>query len=346
MKSDADLQKKIAGQRCSHCPVSGGLPLNTGSGRPFVISNCMVNFLPLIMIKKYDAIREWYDGYQFGNAEVYCPWDVVCHCRKLLADPSLRPQNYWINTSDNEIVKKFIQSAESRTTKNEIERLIAGEEIEKEIHAELTYKDMYASIENIWSVLFMTGYLTQRGKPDGVYFHLAIPNLEIRNIFTTQIMALFQNNVKQDGVTLERFCSALEHGAASEAEECFASYLRKTISIRDTFVRKKTKENFYHGMLLGILGLKENWIVSSNRETGEGYSDIFVETEHSELGMILEIKYAQDGNLEHSAKEALEQIESLHYTERLQTEGIRKIYKYGIACYLKNCRIVMAEEQK
>lgn len=293
----------------------------------------------------YEDIREWYDGYQFGNAEVYCPWDVICHCRKLCLDPQISPQNYWINTSSNEVVRKFIQSSENRTTKREIERLIAGEEIVKEIHQELTYKDMYASIENIWSVLFMTGYLTQRGKPDGTFFRLAIPNMEIRNIFTSQIMSFFQETVKKDGVTLERFCYALEHGDAGAAEECFTAYLKKTISIRDTFARKKTKENFYHGMLLGILGLKENWVVSSNREMGEGYSDILVETD-SDRGMILEIKYAHNENLAQACQEALNQIEIRHYADELRDEGIEKIYKYGIACYLKKCRVVVEEQER
>ena len=293
----------------------------------------------------YEDIREWYDGYQFGNAEVYCPWDVICHCRKLCLDPQISPQNYWINTSSNEVVRKFIQSSENRTTKREIERLIAGEEIVKEIHQELTYKDMYASIENIWSVLFMTGYLTQRGKPDGTFFRLAIPNMEIRNIFTSQIMSFFQEIVKKDGVTLERFCYALEQGDAGAAEECFTAYLKKTISIRDTFARKKTKENFYHGMLLGILGLKENWVVSSNREMGEGYSDILVETD-SDRGMILEIKYAHNGNLAQACQEALNQIEIRHYADELRDEGIEKIYKYGIACYLKKCRVVVEEQER
>ena len=164
--------------------------------------------------------------------------------------------------------------------------------------------------------------------------------MEIRNIFTSQIMSFFREKVKKDGATLERFCYALEYGDAATAEECFTAYLKKTISIRDTFVRKKTKENFYHGMLLGILGLKENWVVSSNREMGEGYSDILVETD-SERGMILEIKYAHDGNLDQACQEALEQIETRRYADELQDEGIEKIYKYGIACYLKKCRVVV-----
>ena len=224
---------------------------------------------------KYQQVKEWYDGYQFGNVEVYCPWDVMNYCVTLLADPNAEPQNYWINTSSNEVVRRFIRESDnSGTIRREIEELVAGECIIKELHQELTYEDMYQTVDNIWSVLFTTGYLTQRGRSEGNIFRLAIPNREIRNIFTTQIMQLFRENVKKDGELLNRFCEALENGNTESAEKCFGEYLRKTISIRDTSVRKEMKENFYHGVLLGILGIKENWIVRSNRESGEGYSDI------------------------------------------------------------------------
>lgn len=289
----------------------------------------------------YAAIKEWYDGYRFGDTEVYCPWDVLCYCRKLLSDPELRPQNYWINISSNDIVKKFIQRSENQTTKREIERLVAGEEIVKELHPELTYQDMYATIENLWSVLFTTGYLTQRGKPDGNLYRLAIPNMEIRNIFTTQIMEYFKESIKKDGETLNRLCTALENGQADKVEECFTAYLKKTISIRDTFVQRKLKENFYHGMLLGILGMKDSWVISSNREAGDGYSDIIAETEDSEIGIIIEVKYAHDGNLEKYSQEALDQIRTTRYDEELRENGVGKILRYGIACYLKRCRVVM-----
>ena len=295
--------------------------------------------------QSYGSIREWYDGYRFGNVDVYCPWDVLNHCQKLLADPSVQPQNYWINTSSNDVVRRFIEKSDSGMTRQEIEALIAGEEIEKEICQELTYQDMYANIENIWSVLFMTGYLTYHGKPENNRFCLAIPNLEIRNIFTTQIMDYFRKNVQADGKTLKSFCDALEQGDDETVEEILQQYLKKTISIRDTFVQKQMKENFYHGILLGILGIKERWAVSSNRESGDGYSDIVVETENSEKGMILELKYAQDGNLEQACRKALAQTTEVHYAEILEDQGINEILCYGISFYKKSC-MVMCKKQK
>ena len=290
---------------------------------------------------KYQQAKEWYDGYQFGNVEVYCPWDVMNYCVTLLADPNAEPQNYWINTSSNEAVRRFIRESDnSGTIRREIEGLVAGECIIKELHQELTYEDMYQTVDNIWSVLFTTGYLTQRGRSEGNIFRLAIPNREIRNIFTTQIMQLFRENVKKDGELLNRFCEALENENTESAEKCFGEYLRKTISIRDTSVRKEMKENFYHGVLLGILGIKENWIVRSNRESGEGYSDILIETDDTAMGIVIEMKYAEDGNLQKAAEKALKQIESKQYEEALYDEGIEQILRYGIACYKKRCKIL------
>ena len=290
----------------------------------------------------YETMKEWYDGYQFGNAEVYCPWDVICHSSELCTDNSAQPQNYWSNTSSNEAVKRFIQGADVGTTKNEIERLVAGEVIKKEIHQELTYKDVYNSIDNIWSVLFTTGYLTQRGKPERKAFNLAIPNMEIREIFTDQIMEFFKENIKKNGNAVIAFCDALKNGDAEKAEEVFSDYLRKTISIRDTFVKKPMKENFYHGILLGLLSYKDTWIISSNKEAGDGYSDILVRSEDEEFGIVIEVKYAEDGKLEHACREALRQIEFKRYKEALQEEGMKHILEYGIACYKKRCKIILA----
>ena len=197
---------------------------------------------------KYGSIKEWYDGYRFGNVDVYCPWDVVSHLRSLRTNREAIPQNYWINTSSNAEVKEFIGQSKNLTTKREIERLMAGESITKTIHPELTYKEMYESIENIWSVLFATGYLTQSGQVDVRTFKLRIPNLEIRDIFKTQIMEYFKESVAKDGDRLGRFCEALKNGEEKKVEDIFESYLKKTISIRDTFVRKEMKENFYHGI--------------------------------------------------------------------------------------------------
>ena len=205
---------------------------------------------------------------------------------------------------------------------------------------ELTYKELYESIDNIWSVLFLTGYLTQQGEPQGDVFRLVIPNLEIRNIFTRQIMEFFKETVRRDGESVNFFCEALKNGDAKEVEKQFQGYLRKTISIRDTFVKKKMKENFYHGILLGLLGFKENWIISSNRESGTGYSDILIEIEEDELGIVIEVKYPDNGNLEAGCKDALEQIKRKQYIEQLQDAGMRKILKYGIACYKKQCKVL------
>lgn len=286
----------------------------------------------------YESIKNWYDGYHFGNVDVYCPWDVICHCRKLLADFGAKPQNYWMNTSSNDIVKKIIERTDNQTTKREIERLVAGEEVVKELHQELTYEEMYSSIDNIWSVLFTTGYLTQRGRADGNTFRLVIPNMEIRSIYTSQIMNWFKENAAKDGETLELLCDAFLQGNAAKVEEYFTAYLKKTISIRDTFSRKNLKENFFHGILLGILGMKEQWAVFSNRETGDGYSDIMIETD-DETGIIIEVKYAHDGNLDAGCKEALQQIDDTRYEEELRDEGMERILKYGIACYKKRCKV-------
>ncbi len=294
--------------------------------------------------KHLETVKTWYDGYRFGNVDVYCPWDVLNYCDVLRKDPQAQPQNYWMNTSGNDAVRFFVEKAKNQTTKREIERLIAGEEITKEIRQELTYKEMYQNIENVWSVLFTTGYLTQRGRAEGNRLRLVIPNLEIRNIFTEQIMEYFKAQVKEDGYALNQFCDALEKGDAQKVEKYFEEYLRKTVSIRDTFVNRPMKENFYHGILLGILGVKDSWGISSNREMGDGYSDIVVETEDSSVGIILEVKYAHDGNLEESCQKALDQIEKTRYSEELKYEGVEKILKYGIACYKKRCRVMSSSE--
>ena len=290
----------------------------------------------------YEEIKRWYDGYQFGNAEVYCPWDVLNHCDRIRNEPHVQPENYWINTSSNDAVKRFIQESANLTTKREIERLVAGEVVTKEIHQELTYAEIYQTIDNIWSLLFTTGYLTQRGRAEGRRMKLAIPNLEIRDIYVTQIMELFKENVREDGNMLNRFCDALQNGDAENVEKIFTEYLRKTISIRDTAVRTEMKENFYHGVLLGILGVKTRWGISSNREMGEGYADILAEPETGDMGIIIEVKYAHDGDLDGACKEALKQIEYTKYEDDLEDDGVENILKYGIACYKKRCRAMLA----
>lgn len=292
---------------------------------------------------RYGEVKEWYDGYQFGNVGVYCPWDVINYCDTLKADPDAQPRNYWLNTSSNEAVRRFIRESDNAATRREIEKLVAGEVITKEIHQELTYKDMYDSIDNMWSVLFTTGYLTRRGRPDGDIFQLVIPNVEIRKIFTSQIMEFFKESVPKNGEALKNFCQALRDGDAEGVEKQLGEYLRKTISIRDTFVKKQMKENFYHGILIGILGFEDTWSVSSNKESGDGYSDILVETDDGETGIILELKYAEDGKLDVCCQEALEQIDVKHYEEELLDEGVAHILKYGIAFYKKRCRVMVAD---
>ncbi len=291
----------------------------------------------------YEAVKRWYDGYQFGNVGVYCPWDVLNHCDRIRSSPDVQPENYWINTSSNDAVKRFIQKSANAATKREIENLVAGGVITKEIHQELTYPEIYETVDNIWSLLFTTGYLTQRGKAEGRQMKLAIPNREIRDIFETQIMEFFKENVKKDGEMLTRFCDALQKGDAENVEKLFAEYLRKTISIRDTAVRTEMKENYYHGILIGILGVKDRWGISSNREMGEGYADILAEPDTGDLGIIIEVKYAHDGDLDGACKEALKQIEYTRYEDDLADDGVENILKYGIACYKKRCKVVLAE---
>lgn len=294
--------------------------------------------------ESHEAAKKWYDGYRFGTADIYCPWDVLNYCDSLLDDKEAQPENYWINTSSNDAVKRFIQESENAVTKREIERLVEGEVITKEIHQELTYPEMYKTIDNIWSLLFTTGYLTQRGKSEGRQMKLAIPNLEIRDIFVTQIMEFFKENVREDGKMLNHFCDALQNGDAERVETIFTEYLRRTISIRDTSVRRDLKENFYHGVLLGILGVKSRWGISSNREMGEGYADILAEPDTGDMGIIIEVKYAHDGNLHAACGEALKQIEHTGYEDDLQDDGVKNILKYGIACYKKRCKVMLAEK--
>lgn len=295
--------------------------------------------------EKYQTVKDWYDGYRFGNVDVYCPWDVISYCDDLLDNPEAEPKNYWSNTSSNDVVRHFIGTLDARGTKREMEALIAGESVTKEIHEELTYNNLYDSMENIWSVLFMTGYLTYRGNPSGGSYPLVIPNMEIRNIYRDQIMEMFVKNVAGDGAYFRSFCDALKSGDAPEVEKLFSGYLRRTVSIRDTFVRKPTKENFYHGILLGILGYKTDWYVRSNRESGDGFSDISIEIEDEGIGIIIEVKYAEKSRMEAVCREALRQMESTGYAEQLREDDCNTILKYGIACWKKQCRVMVETEK-
>ena len=293
--------------------------------------------------KYYETVKEWYDGYRFGNVDVYCPWDVINFCSDHLADPGLEPKNYWANTSGNSVISHFIDSVgkPQKLTRMELEQLVNGGIVQKEINSELTYKELYSSIDNLWSTLFMTGYLTQRGESSGNRYNLVIPNREIRNIITNHILKMFKENVKDDGKTVSDLCDALLNKNPEKVELIFTEYMKKTISIRDTFARKPTKENFYHGLLLGILGFKENWSVMSKRESGDGFGDILIRIEDEDVGIVIEVKYADDGNLQGECEKALQQIIDIRYTEALEQEGIHTIIKYGIACYRKKCKVLM-----
>ena len=293
--------------------------------------------------KYYETVKEWYDGYRFGNVDVYCPWDVINFCSDHLADPGLEPKNYWANTSGNSVISHFIDSVgkPQKLTRMELEQLVNGGIVQKEINSELTYKELYSSIDNLWSTLFMTGYLTQRGEPSGNRYNLVIPNREIRNIITNHILKMFKENVKDDGKTVSDLCDALLNQNPEKVELIFTEYMKKTISIRDTFAQKPTKENFYHGLLLGILGFKENWSVMSNRESGDGFGDILIRIEDEDVGIVIEVKYADNGNLQGECEKALQQIIDIRYTESLEQEGIHTIIKYGIACYRKKCKVLM-----
>lgn len=294
---------------------------------------------------KVQTVREWYDGYHFGTLDVYCPWDVISYCDDLIDDKDAAPKNYWINTSGNDVVRHFIEKMGNGVMKGEMEALIDGKEVEKEIHEDLTYHEIYDSVNHLWSMLFMTGYLTRQEPADGDRYKLVIPNLEIRSIFIRQIMAMFKKEVSKDGKLLESFCNALEQGNAAEVEKLFSSYLKKSISTRDTFVQKTLKENFYHGILLGILGYKDGWILKSNKESGNGYSDIWIYDEEKELGIIIEVKYAEESQFEVVCREGIAQIDKNRYAEELREEGCHSILKYGIACYKKRCQVTVVKEK-
>ena len=290
-------------------------------------------------MEKYDLIKEWYDGYHFGELDIYCPWDVVSYCHALKMNPSVIPQNYWVNTSSNNIIRKFIDKADG-TTRDEVELLISGESIHKKIRQELTYRDLDTKIDNLWSILFTTGYLTQCGNDNDGITRLVIPNREIQWIFVEQIQEWFESETKKDIKKLESFCRAFEENDAAAIEKGFTSYLRKTISIRDTNIKKEMKENFYHGILLGLFAGMDGWKVKSNAESGDGYSDISVEVEDKEIGIIIEIKYAEKAAFDDVCREALKQINDKNYKDMLIDDGMTTIHKYGIACYKKRCKVI------
>ncbi len=288
-----------------------------------------------------DTVREWYDGYQFGGKPIYCPWDVIKYTQALRRNKEAIPENYWANTSSNDMVRRFLDKAD-QTTRDEIEKLIAGEAIQKEIRPELTYRELDASIDNLWSVLLTTGYLTAVERVSAKEYRLAIPNAEIRDLFITQVKDWFKDTSRADLTRIEKFCTAFPNGDAELIGEMLHDYLWDSISIRDTAVRKNMKENFYHGMILGLLQSRSDWLTRSNTELGEGYGDIVIYTP-DKVGIIIELKYAEDGNLEKGCADALKQIEDRKYAVDLEHRRMKKILKYGMAFCEKECKVVLAK---
>ena len=287
-----------------------------------------------------DVIRDWYDGYRFGDTDVYCPWDVINYCDELLADPCAEPENYWANTSGNDLIRRLLKKA-NQSTRNEVEQLINGGTITKAIRQELTYREVEDSIDNIWSVLYSTGYLTCCRRLPGKKMELALPNREVRELFIDLVKDWFEETTQADSARINRFCAAFPAGDSAMIQDMLHDYLWESISVRDTAVRRNMKENFYHGMLLGLLRSQGSWLVKSNAETGEGYSDISIQTP-DRTGIVIELKYADDGNLEAACSEALKQIEEKKYAEGLRRRGTKKIIKYGIAFCEKECLVAMA----
>ena len=285
--------------------------------------------------------KEWYDGYHFGNTDVYCPWDVINHVDHLCGEQDAPPQSYWINSSGNDLVKRFINKAD-KTTRDEIEQLITGKAIEKNIRLELTYDEIDNSIDNLWSVLFTTGYLTQIGKTRDGNYQLIIPNREVKEVYINQIKEWFQEKVLSDTKPIQTLLEAFLNGEAKEIEIRLTRILSNTISIFDTKAHKEEKEIFYHGMLLGLLKCNPNWLVQSNAESGDGFVDILIEPEDPDCGIIIELKYAQTfQGLENACKKAIDQIRDRRYTERLTNDGRNQILAYGIAFCKKRCKVVV-----
>lgn len=289
----------------------------------------------------YAEVKEWYDGYHFGNADIYCPWDVINYVDDLKSDPAAFPKTYWINSSGNDLVKRFIDKADI-TTKDEIEQLIAGEPVEKRIRLDLTYDEIDNSIDNMWSVLFTTGYLTQISNDAYSRYKLAIPNKEIREVFVLQIREWFAGVVANNTASTKEINQGFLEGRAEAIQRELTMFLGETISIMDTNARSGEKENFYHGILLGILKSYPDWAVKSNRESGDGFPDILLKPKNPDAGIIIELKYAHTMNdLEKACERALGQIRDRRYDEALREDGRDDVLAYGIAFYKKRCKVVV-----
>ena len=289
------------------------------------------------MKDRFAEVKEWYDGYHFGNADVYCPWDVINFVDRAKDDREAKPEAYWINTSGNDLVKRFIDKA-NKTTKSEIERLINGEAIEKELRLELTYEEIDQSIENLWSVLFTTGYLTQTGRPKDGAYRLIIPNREVREVFRLQINEWFKKSIFSNTERLTAFWKAFEEGDTEGVEQYLNRILSNSISVFDTKARKEEKESSYHNLLVGILTGNADWLVKSNVEAGEGFADIIVETDDPDAGIVVELKYTKNfDELKAASQKALDQIRDRRYQEYLLNDDRKNIRLYGIAFCKKRC---------
>lgn len=289
---------------------------------------------------RYSDIKEWYDGYHFGNADIYCPWDVINFVKKLLTDSNAKPSAFWINSSGNDLVKLFVDKAD-QSTKDEIERLVAGESVTKRIRLDLTYDEIENSIDNVWSVLFTTGYLTNIGNPESGVYELVIPNREVHEVFVLQIQEWFQRSVAKEE-SMPEFSKAILEADAEGLQKQLNVIMSRMISVLDTKAREEQKENFYHGLLLGLLrGSNPNWLIKSNRESGDGYSDILIEPENPDAGIIIEVKHAASiSGLDKACENAMAQIKNRRYDEALRENGRCEILAYGIAFHKKRCRVV------
>ena len=291
---------------------------------------------------RFSETKEWYDGYRFGNVDVYCPWNVTNHIDRIKDDPNARPEAYWIDTSGNDLVKRFVDKA-NRTTRNEIEQLIAGNAIEKMLRLDLTYDEIDNSIENLWSVLFTTGYLTQAGMTEDGAYRLVIPNREIREVFKLQIQEWFKKSIFSNTEQLTAFWKAFEEGNMDGVEMHLNRIMSNSISVFDIKTGEEKKEISYHNLLVGILTGNADWLVKSNVEAGEGFADIIVETEDPNAGIVVELKYAKDyNNMEQACRAALDQINDRRYQEYLLNDGRKDITLYGIAFCKKRCKAMVS----
>ena len=291
--------------------------------------------------KHFTEVKEWYDGYRFGNADIYCPWDVINYVDDLVSEAKSQPKAYWINSSGNDLVKRFIDMAD-KTTKDEIEQLIVGEAVEKRIRLDLTYDEIDNSIDNLWSVLFTTGYLTKNGDVENGMYRLIIPNKEVREVFLLQIRDWFDQVVANDHASTEKINRGFLEGKTDDIQQELTMFLGETISVLDTKARNEEKEIFYHGILIGILKNYSGWAVKSNRESGDGYADILLKPKNPDVGIVIELKYAHSMNeLDKACERAMEQIKNHRYDTELREDGRNDILAYGIAFCKKRCKVVV-----